>query len=93
MATRWFRREDGREVGPLSFQTLVAMVREGILKEDDRVRMEHQRKLIAVRDVLGLMQAAQRTPASAAKTRLATLCPMETFLLRRHMPRKPRQPR
>ena len=60
MATRWFRREDGREVGPLSFQTLVAMVREGILKEDDRVRMEHQRKSIAVRDVLGLMQAAQR---------------------------------
>ncbi len=62
MATRWFRKEDGREVGPLSFQNLVEMIRAGTLSEDDRVRMEHQNRWIAARDVLGLLQAAKLVP-------------------------------
>ena len=63
---RWqrggFRKEDGREVGPLSFQNLVEMIRAGTLSEDDRVRMEHQNRWIAARDVLGLLQAAKLVP-------------------------------
>ena len=58
MATRWFRKQDGREVGPSSFQELVAMLRTGQLHEDDRLRMEHGSQWTAVWKVPGLLQAA-----------------------------------
>ena len=59
MATRWFCKQDGREVGPSSFQELVVMIRAGKLHEDDRVRMENGTEWIAVWNVPGLPRAAQ----------------------------------
>ncbi len=58
MATRWFQKQGGREIGPFGFQELAAMLRAGTLHEDDRVRMEHGTQWIAARDVLGLLRAA-----------------------------------
>ena len=58
MATRWFQKQGGREIGPFGFQELAAMLRAGTLHEDDRVRMEHGTQWIAARDVLGLLRTA-----------------------------------
>ena len=59
MATRWFCKQDGREVGPSSLRELVVMIRAGKLHEDDRVRMENGTEWIAVWNVPGLPRAAQ----------------------------------
>jgi len=59
MASPWWCRVAGQELGPVTFQDMVQMVRAGKLKEDDRVRRELSNEWIAARDVIGLFRAAQ----------------------------------
>ena len=66
MATRWFRRTSGGELGPSTLLELAAMLRNGTLREEDRVRMEHGSQWISVRDVIGLRQAAGPVATEAA---------------------------
>ncbi len=63
MATRWFRKDDGREVGPVTFKDLAEMLRAGTLHENDRLRMEHGSQWVAARDVIGLLRAAGKDAA------------------------------
>ena len=66
MATRWFRRTSGGGARPSTLLELAAMLRNGTLREEDRVRMEHGSQWISVRDVIGLRQAAGPVATEAA---------------------------
>jgi len=66
MASQWWCRVAGQELGPVTFQDLAQMVRAGKLKEDDRVRRELSNEWIAARDVIGLFRAAQVPVAAPA---------------------------
>jgi len=66
MASPWWCRVAGKELGPVTFQDMVQMVRAGKLKEDDRVRRELSNEWIAARDVIGLFRAAQVPDAAPA---------------------------
>ena len=58
MASQWFCKLLGREMGPLTFQELVEMVRAGTLTEDDPVRRQGSSEWSAAREVIGLFRAA-----------------------------------
>jgi hypothetical protein len=59
MASRWFCRVFGQEVGPLGFEDLVEMVRSGTLTDGDRVRGEFSEDWIPAREVTGLFPPVQ----------------------------------
>jgi hypothetical protein len=63
MASRWYCRAFDQERGPISFQELVEMVREGTLTGDDRVRRESSKEWTRAREVIGLFRAAQMEAA------------------------------
>jgi hypothetical protein len=75
MASQWFCKVVGQEVGPLTFQDLAEMVRTGTLKQDDQVRRKGASEWIPAREVIGLFRAAKEEPAQpappAAKTQPA----------------------
>jgi hypothetical protein len=62
MASRWFFQAFDQEMGPVSFQDLAKMIREGTLTEEDRVRRDFSTDWIKARDVIGLVRTAQRLP-------------------------------
>lgn len=66
MASLWFCKVLGQEVGPVSFQNLAEMVRSGTLKEEDRVRRRGSGEWIPAREVIGLFRAAEAQVARAA---------------------------
>ena len=63
MASQWFCKVLGQEVGPLGFRDLVEMVRAGTLKEGDAVRRQGTSEWTLARDVIGLFRAAQKQKA------------------------------
>jgi hypothetical protein len=63
MASEWYCKVLGREIGPVTFQDLVNMVRAGTLSEEDRVRRRGSRDWTAAREVIGLFRAAQKQQA------------------------------
>lgn len=65
MASQWFCRVLGQEMGPLTFQGLVQMVHSGTLTEDDPVRRMESNEWTAAREVIGLFRAARQQPAEA----------------------------
>ncbi|NQT12358.1 MAG: DUF4339 domain-containing protein [Planctomycetes bacterium] len=69
MASRWHCMVLGQEMGPLSFQDLVGMIRSGALKEDDPVRREGSSDWTAGRDVIGLFRAAEKEPTEETTPR------------------------
>ena len=50
MASRWFYRVGGQEVGPVTFQEMAQLVRDGRLTDGDRVRREISNEWIAARE-------------------------------------------
>lgn len=66
MASQWFCRVLGQEVGPVSFKELAEMLRAGTLKETDPVRREGATKWTRAREVIGLFRAATKEPAKAS---------------------------
>ena len=64
MASQWFYRIGDEPMGPVTFQDLVRLVREGALTEDHRVRRDMSDQWIAAREVIGLFQAAARQEAA-----------------------------
>ena len=66
MASQWFCKVLGQEVGPVSFPNMAEMVRSGTLKEDDRVRRKGSQDWIPAREVIGLFRAAKAQAAQAA---------------------------
>ena len=65
MASRWFCKVFGREMGPLDLQDLVQMVRSQTLTQDDPVRREGSDEWIQVREVVGLSPATESRSAEA----------------------------
>ncbi|MFH1922487.1 MAG: DUF1583 domain-containing protein [Planctomycetota bacterium] len=65
MASRWFCRVFGREMGPLGLEDLARMARSGTLTEDDRVRREGSNDWIPARKIKGLFGAAAGGRAEA----------------------------
>ena len=63
MASRWFCKVLGQEMGPVDFREMVEMARSGTLKEDDPVRREGATGWTRAGDVIGLFRAAAREPA------------------------------
>ncbi len=66
MASQWFCKVLGQEIGPVGFPDLVEMVRAGTLKEDDPVRREAATEWTLAGEVVGLLRAAEKEPAKAA---------------------------
>ena len=62
MASQWFCKILGREVGPLSFQELAGMLRSRTLTEEDPVRREGAHEWTPAREVIGLLRAAVKRP-------------------------------
>jgi hypothetical protein len=58
MATGWYYRIGGQQIGPVTFQELAEMVRAGTLTADHRVRRDLTQEWMAARDVIGLFRAA-----------------------------------
>lgn len=67
METKWFCKMRGREMGPMSFQDLVELVRSGTLAKNDPVRQQGNNKWIRARQVEGLFSAAASDPATVAR--------------------------
>jgi hypothetical protein len=65
MASEWYGKVLGQEVGPIGFPDMAEMVRSGTLKEDDQVRRKGTTEWISARDVIGLFRAAKKQPAQA----------------------------
>ena len=68
MASQWFCKVLGQEVGPVGFRDLVEMVRAGTLKEGDAVRRQGTSEWTRARDVIGLFRAAQKQKAEPVPT-------------------------
>ncbi|NQT17183.1 MAG: DUF4339 domain-containing protein [Planctomycetes bacterium] len=66
MASRWFCKVLGQEMGPLSFQGLAEMVRAGTVTESDPVRRKESSKWTPAGEVIGLFRAAKSEPAETA---------------------------
>ena len=66
MASEWFCKVLGREMGPMSFPDLVEMARSGTLQEHDPVRRKAGGDWAAASDVIGLFRAAGREPVEKA---------------------------
>lgn len=77
MATQWYWLEQDSERGPVSFQDLVAMIRDCSLDEDDLVRPHYSDEWQKTDTVVGLFSMAKRTPRPKPE-RLS--CPIETEL-------------
>ena len=66
MASQWYCKVLGQQMGPLSFPDLVELVRSGTLKEDDPVRRDGRSQWTPAGEVIGLLRAAAKKPAEAA---------------------------
>ena len=66
MASQWFCKVLGREVGPVGFPRLVEMVRAGTLTEGDPVRRQGASEWTRARHVIGLFRTAQHQAAETA---------------------------
>jgi hypothetical protein len=66
MASQWFCKVLGREIGPVGFPELVSMVRSGTLNEGDPVRREGASQWTRAGEVIGLFRTAAKEPARAA---------------------------
>ena len=66
MATRWICRLGDRDVGPVSFQDMVKMVRAGELDEEIEVRRESGGDWIPASEVYGLFRVARKPPGEDA---------------------------
>lgn len=66
MASQWFCRVLGQEMGPLSFQDLVEMIRAGTLTENDPVRRKESSEWTPAREVIGLFRKAKSEAGEAA---------------------------
>jgi hypothetical protein len=64
MASEWFCKVLGQEVGPVGFPDMAEMVRSGTLNEDDKVRRKGTAEWIPAREVIGLFRAARKAPAA-----------------------------
>jgi hypothetical protein len=63
MATRWICRLGDRDVGPVTFQDMVKMVRAGELYEENEVRRESGGDWIPASEVYGLFRMARKPPS------------------------------
>ena len=66
MASEWFCKVLGKEVGPVGFPDMAEMVRSGTLKEDDQVRRRGTTQWIPAGEVIGLFRAAGEGPIQPA---------------------------
>ncbi|NQT17184.1 MAG: DUF4339 domain-containing protein, partial [Planctomycetes bacterium] len=66
MASQWFCRVLGQEMGPLSFQDLAEMVRAGTLTDNDPVRRKESSEWTPAGEVIGLFRAAKSEAAETA---------------------------
>jgi hypothetical protein len=66
MASQWFCKVLGREVGPISFEELADLVRKGTLTEEDPVLRKGAHEWKKAREVIGLFRAAAREPVEEA---------------------------
>src|SRR5262245_13358186 len=60
MATRWYYRACGQDLGPVSFHQLARLVREGSVTEEDAVRAEWENEWHCAAGVVGLFHTAHR---------------------------------
>ncbi len=67
MASQWFCKVLGQEVGPVSFRAMAEMVRAGTLKKDDPVRREGTSQWTRAREVIGLFRDAAKEPVQAQR--------------------------
>lgn len=65
MASQWFCKVLGQEIGPVGFGEMVEMIRAGTLKEDDPIRREGTAEWTRAGEVVGLFRAASKEPAQA----------------------------
>ena len=76
MASQWFCKILGREMGPVTFRDLADMVRAGTLTEEDPVRRKGAHEWTAAREVIGLFRAAEQEPVEEAPPPEAELRPV-----------------
>jgi hypothetical protein len=65
MASQWYCKVLGQEVGPVGFREMAEMVRSGTLKQADQVRRKGTAEWIAAGEVIGLFRETKRQPAQA----------------------------
>ena len=75
MASEWFCRVLGQEIGPVGFAEMAEMVRSGRLKEDDQVRRKGTSQWAPAGEVIGLFRTARKGPVEPAETKPAATRP------------------
>ncbi len=65
MASQWFCKVLGQEIGPVRFNEMAEMVRAGTLKKDDPVRREGTSEWTRAGEVIGLFRAAAKEATQA----------------------------
>jgi hypothetical protein len=78
MATQWYYRAYGQDLGPLSFRELAQMVRDGSITETDLVRADWESEWHCAAGVVGLFHTAQRL-ADETSAACPEAGPDETF--------------
>ena len=63
MASQWFCKVLGQEVGPVGFREMAEMVRSGTLKKDDPVRRKGSDQWAPAGEIIGLFRAAGKAAA------------------------------
>jgi hypothetical protein len=63
MASQWFCKVLGQEVGPVGFREMAEMVRAGTLKKDDPIRRKGSDQWTPAGEIIGLFRAAGKAAA------------------------------
>jgi len=93
MASQWFCKVLGQEIGPVGFREMVEMVRAGTLKEDNRIRRDGTSQWIGAKEVIGLFRAAAKEPAQGAPSAKTEPKPIEAAGKTKQASGAPVQPR
>ena len=93
MASQWFCKVLGQEIGPVGFREMVEMVRAGTLKEDDPIRRDGTSEWIRAGEVIGLFRAAAKESAQTQREGKAEPQPSEAPAKPRQAERPPSAPR
>jgi hypothetical protein len=66
MTTEWYLKTDGKDLGPLSFEELIVLVKAGALTDDDLVRPSSHVAWRRAQAIPGLIQSTAETPPKSA---------------------------
>ncbi len=93
MASQWFCKVLGQQIGPVGFREMVEMVRAGTLKENDAVRRDGTSQWTRAREVTGLFRAAEKESAQARAEVKPESVPLKTSGKTKETTAPPSEPR